>query len=66
MESPQLMQLIMTDPNLFYSYVAAIKSVGFVSATGQIVADFERFIGPPPELACKGMGGSKTARRCSC
>ena len=48
----KVMLLIMTNQNLFYAWVAAIKSVGEVAAKGHIAADIERLIRQRPELAC--------------
>ena len=46
-------ELMIQDPNLFYAYLAMIRSVGEVPAMSRVTADIERLIRLRPELACR-------------
>ena len=50
--NPTIERLIFSNPNLFSSYLAAIRSVGEHAARRKIAADIERIIEQQPNLAC--------------
>lgn len=46
-------RLIVSNPTLFYSYLAAIRSVGEEAARRQITVEIEQLIQQQPDLACE-------------
>jgi hypothetical protein len=48
----RVLDLVMSNPNLFFSYLAAVKSGGEVVAQQRIKAEIERLVRQQPELIC--------------